>query len=114
MKMKRTLILLSFFAASAEAQTITLGPITKLSYCVGDTLWVPYQASGTFSSANFFTVQLSDPSGSFGSFTNVGHSNAGSGVIPVPLVTKGQFFQVRVASTDPYEFSSANGVNISV
>jgi hypothetical protein len=112
--MKRILILLSFLVTSANAQTITLGPISKLSYCVGDTVVVPYQASGTFAGDNFFTVQLSDGNGSFGTFVNVGHDTNMAGSIKVPLQYVESHLRVRLASIDPYLFSTDNGNDISV
>jgi PKD repeat protein len=112
--MKRILLFLSLFATSATAQTITLGPITKLDYCVGDTLVVPYQASGIFVSGNFFTLQLSDANGSFGTFINSGHDTAMSGIFLVPLKYVESHLRVRAASTNPYYVSADNGVDISI
>lgn len=101
-------------ATSLEAQTVTLGPITKLNYCMGDTLFVPYQSSGVFSSDNTFNVQLSDSNGSFTAFTIVGHTPAMSGSIPVKMNATGSGFRIRVASTDPYVLSHDNGADIGV
>ncbi len=114
MKLLQPILFLLLTAASAEAQTITLGPITKTVYCVGDTMVVPYTASGTFKPGNFFTAQMSDDTGSFAGFTNVGHALLNSGAIAVPLPKLGSRFRVRVSSTDPYMASADNGVDLSV
>jgi PKD repeat protein len=101
-------------ANSVGAQTITLGTIAPLSYCVGDTMFVPYQTSGTFASDNYFFVELSDANGSFASFTTIGNSSTLNGSIAVPMNTGGTGFLVRVASSDPFDTSSSNGGNIQV
>jgi hypothetical protein len=96
------------------AQTITLGPITKLTYCVGDTIVVPYQASGTFAGDNTFVLQMSDVNGSFTTFTNLGHATRNTDSITVKLNNTGGHYRIRIASTDPYILSSDNGADISV
>jgi|GEM_PF-2026200 len=114
--MKNVIIFFSLLmlATSIEAQTITLGPIPNLNYCLRDTLFVPYQASGVFSSDNTFNVQLSDANGSFSAFTIVGHDTAMNGSIPVRMASLGSGFRVRVASSDPYLLSANNSGNIGV
>ncbi|MDP4199672.1 MAG: T9SS type A sorting domain-containing protein [Bacteroidota bacterium] len=99
---------------AAQAQTITLGPITKLAYCVGDTMLVPYAASGTFASDNHFFVQLSDASGSFASYAPIGNDAALNGSISVALNNVGSHFRVKVASTNPYDTSMRNADDIAV
>jgi hypothetical protein len=103
-----------FVSFSASAQTITLGPISKLSYCAGDTMIVPYQSSGNFAAGNTFGFQLSDANGSFAGFTNGGSNSASSGSISVRLGATGLGFRVRVASSVPYMVSADNGANIKV
>ncbi len=114
--MKKIAIILSIFAAatSLEAQTITLGQISPLSYCVGSTIEIPYQASGTFASDNYFFVELSNANGSFTSFTSVGNNSLTSGSISVTLGSTGFHFHVKVASTDPYIESDSNENDIQV
>ncbi|MDP4199671.1 MAG: hypothetical protein Q8922_03610 [Bacteroidota bacterium] len=113
MKLARIYLLL-LLPLAVQAQTITLGPITTLAYCVGDTMLVPYTASGTFASDNHFFVQLSDASGSFVSYTPIGSNAASGGIISVPLNGSGLHFRLRVASTDPYDTSAHNGSDIRV
>ncbi|HEX5317389.1 MAG TPA: hypothetical protein VFX22_12140, partial [Candidatus Kapabacteria bacterium] len=112
--MKPILLFLSFFATSAAAQTITLGPITKLDYCVGDTMVVPYQASGTFAGDNYFVLQLSDSNGSFVNFTNIDNDTAKSGTFLLHATMRGSHFRIRIISADPYEVSPDNGNDISI
>ncbi|HEY3875538.1 MAG TPA: T9SS type A sorting domain-containing protein [Candidatus Kapabacteria bacterium] len=106
-----TLILVSI---SLRAQSITLGNISKHSYCEGDTLFLPYEASGTFASDNKFLAQLSDASGSFTSFTIVDSSVKNSDTLVIPLTSVGSHYRVRVESTDPYEISTENDADIQV
>lgn len=108
------ILVLLVFGANLQAQTITLGTITKLTYCVGRKIEVPYQANGTFATDNVFVVQLSDSNGSFASFTNEGSSKVANGSISVTLPTTGDNFHVRIASTDPYIISDTNAIPIKV
>ena len=101
-------------ATSVQAQTITLGPITKLAYCVGDTLVVPYIAQGTFNTGNVFKVQLSDANGSFETFTSVGQDSNISGFIAVVIANVGNNYHVRVISTNPYRISDASADSIEI
>ncbi len=113
--MKKIVVLLYVLigSASTEAQTITLNPLTQLTYCVGETASVSYEASGTFDSSNIFAVQLSLPGGSFSGWTIIGRGTALSGSIPVTFNQTGTY-RVRVASTDPGAFSNDNGADIYV
>lgn len=114
--MKRTALLLILLAIplAAHAQTITLGPIAKTAYCVGDTMFVPYTATGTFNPGNYFFAELSDASGSFASFTPFGNSNSASGTIAVPILAIGDHFRVRAASSEPYTISTDNTADVIV
>jgi hypothetical protein len=114
--MKRIALLLILLAIplAASAQTITLGPIAKTAYCVGDTMFVPYTATGTFNPGNYFFAELSDASGSFAGFTPFGHSTPAGGSLAVPLLSIGEHFRVRVASEDPYATSTNNGGDLAV
>ena len=101
-------------STSIEAQTVTLGPTTKLAYCVGDTLSAAFSASGSFAKDNFFVLQLSDGNGSFNSPTDGAQSASLSGTLAVVLKSTGSHYRVRIASTDPYVTSSTIDSNISV
>jgi hypothetical protein len=114
MRKTARILLFLLLPVAAQAQTITIGPITKLSYCVGDTLQVPYTATGNFAADNHFFVELSDADGSFVSFTPSEKKSVDTiSIIPIPLSTLGSNFHVRVTSTDPLINSQDNGSDIS-
>jgi hypothetical protein len=96
------------------AQTITLGSITKTSYCVGDTLFVPYIATGSFSFDNHFFLELSDANGSFTAFKTIGSKTSQNSVFLIPMSEAGSHYRVKVASSNPFAVSSDNGVDITV
>jgi hypothetical protein len=106
--------LLCVALASVRSQSITISPLTKTTYCIGDTLSISYQASGTFEYNNSFFAQLSDANGSFKTFNSMGRSISGSGTIKFTLNNNGQHYRVRVASGAPYVYSADNGVDIQV
>ncbi len=114
--MKRILVLLFVLTVTSpiEAQTISLGQITQLSYCAGDTLTVPYQASGTFATDNLFIAQLSDANGSFTNFTFFDSSKSTIDSLLISMQTVGNHYRVRIESTDPYTVSEDNGTDIQV
>jgi hypothetical protein len=114
MKKALPFLYLLISATSIHAQTITLGPITKLAYCVGDTLIVPYQTSGTFAEDNHFFVELSNGNGSFASFTSLGNDTSMNGSMSISLPGTGSHFRVKVASSDPYITSDSSTTEIQV
>jgi hypothetical protein len=99
-------VLLLVLPLLVSAQTITLGPISKTTYCVGDTLYVPYSANGTFASDNHFFAQLIYPNGTFSSLTQAGAET--SGIIAIALASDGSGYRIRIASTDPYVASDTS------
>ena len=99
-------------ATSIHAQTITLGSISPLTYCDGDTITVSYSTTGSFASDNHFFVELSNANGSFTSFTRIGNDTALNGTISFKLGSVGSDFHVKVSSTDPYAISDTNGSGI--
>jgi hypothetical protein len=98
----------------AIGQSISVGTISKPVLCVGDTVWIPYNSSGSFQADNFFAAQLSDAGGSFTMFTNIGHFIQAVDSIPVIIGNAGDHFRVRVISTDPYTISSDTSTEIHV
>jgi hypothetical protein len=114
MKQAILFCLFAFVSIRVSAQTIAVGSIAKLNYCAGDTMIVPYQASGTFAGDNSFNLQLSDSDGSFVTFVNFGHETGMTGSFKVPMMAKETRRRVRAASTDPYLVSVDNGNDISV
>jgi hypothetical protein len=72
-----SVFLVTLTAIVAQAQTITTGSITS-PICSNTIFSVPYTISGTFTSGNVFTAQLSNSSGSFSSPVNIGVRTATS------------------------------------
>jgi len=94
---------------------------TDSMICAGDTFQVPYTVNNTsnFNSGNVFSVQLSNPSGSFASgTTTIGTrtaTTAGSISCVVPTsVTPSNTYRIRIRSTNQVDSSSANIKDISI
>ena len=96
--------------------TITTGAITGSPFCVttsaGSAVSVPFTSVGTFSS---YTAQLSDPSGGFGSPTNIGTDNSSpiNAIIPANTPT-GTGYRIRVISNSPAVFGTDNGSDLII
>ncbi len=92
---------------------------TELEFCAGQSSFVNYNATGTITAPNTFTVQLSDAFGSFASPTNIGSiiSTALSGSIPITipaLSPAGTAYRVRVNSSNSFIIGNDNGTNITI
>jgi hypothetical protein len=113
--MKKIVFFLSILmiAASTEAQTITINPLTQLTYCEGETAAVSYRSTGSFDPSNVFVVQLSAPGGSFSGWSIIGRASADSGSILVTFTQAGTY-RLRIASTNPGMFSSDSGAEFYV
>lgn len=74
-------------------------------YCAGQTYTLPYTITGTFSSGNIFTAQLSNSSGSFNPPVNIGSfisDSSGKIIITIPPLTPyGTHYRIRILSTKP-------------
>jgi gliding motility-associated-like protein len=86
--------------------SITTGVISGSPFCAGATFNVPFTSSGTFTSGNIYTAQLSDASGSFASPVNIGTlaSTANSGTISVTIpggTPNGSGYLIRIISDNP-------------
>ncbi|MBL0310285.1 MAG: T9SS type A sorting domain-containing protein [Bacteroidetes bacterium] len=103
---------------SVPVTDITVGTVTSLSYCAGDAISVPYTISGTFTSGNIYTAQLSDAAGSFATPVSLGTlsstaTGAVSGTIP-SNTAYGTGYKIRIISSNPADTSSNNSVSITV
>lgn len=101
------------YTISTTASSVTLCSGTSVS--VGFTL----SGSGSPTSGNVFTAQLSNSAGSFTSPTTLGTltSTASSGSIAVTIpssVLSGAGYRIRVVSSAPSVTGSDNGTNISI
>lgn len=69
-------------------------------FCPGDTVRVAFEARGTFSGTNRFTVQLSDSTGvNFRDLTTVGPSSPLRALVPTST-PRGSGYRLRVAASD--------------
>jgi len=100
------------------ATSITTGTITPTTYCSGASVNVPYTITGTYTSGNVFTAQLSNASGSFAVPVSIGtltSTTAGtiSAIIPLATAT-GSAYRIRVVSSNPVVTGTNNGSNITI
>ncbi len=89
--------------------TITMSSVDDTLLCVGDTLEIPYQVSGTFASNNQFIFQLSDKHGSFVSpkiLATINGTARGLCKAPIPYVTSDTGYRIRVVATNPVYVSA--------
>src|SRR5690606_34621316 len=92
-------------------------PYNDTALCIGDTLKLQYGAMQKFRSSNSFTVQLSNSSGSFASPTTIGTAATNTGGVlncPIPNVTPGSGYRVRIIATAPADTSTDNLKNIKI
>ncbi len=87
-------------------------PIVDSIYCTG-TGFIIFNTIGTFNSGNVFTAQLSDSSGSFATYQNIGYDTSTTGgtiniTIP-PGTPAGTTYLIRVVSSNPPTSSYVNG-----
>jgi hypothetical protein len=113
-------------SVSSATVQLTLTACTGLSvsipsnkYCAGNTFTATYASTATYNSGNIFLVQLSNASGSFSNFTNIGSitSTANSGQIACTMPaapTPGALYRIRVVATNPSTISQDNGFDISL
>ena len=97
---------------------ISTGSISGSSFCAGAAVAIPFTITGSFTSGNTFTAQLSDASGSFTSPVTIGSitsTSAGTiiGTIPVGAVS-GSGYRIRVVSSTPSITGTNNGTDITV
>ncbi len=72
--------------------------------CIGQTIQIPFAATGTFTGGNTFTAQLSDSVGSFATPTVIGSVSdtiSGSITATIPEVTQAAGYRIRVISSTP-------------
>ncbi len=88
------------------------------AFCQGATLTVPYTAKGYFGTANVFTAQLSNSSGSFASPVSIGtYTGRISGNIPATIpsnTVSGNGYRIRVVSNASAYNGKDNGTNITI
>lgn len=99
------------------SQTIATGIISSPK-CAGATFNLTYSKSGTFTTGNVFTAQLSNATGSFTNPVNIGTLSstlAGTIVCSIPTNTPtGSGYRVRVVSSAPVKTGSVNYSNVTI
>jgi hypothetical protein len=116
------LLVLMMAGCQQAALAYTIATTTSsVSFCSGATVSIGYSISGSGSptSGNVFTAQLSNSSGSFASPLDLGTltSTSGTGSISVVVPTSilsGAGYRVRMISSAPAVTGSDNGANISI
>ncbi len=92
--------------------------IPTLNFCAGATNTLNYTATGTYTSGNIFTAQLSNAAGSFATPTTIGSlvsTTSGSIPITIPIASlTGANYRMRVISSSPAVTGSDNGSNITI
>ena len=102
----------------ADTGTFINRPFIDTALCRGDSLYLHYTVYAPHYSANVFTAQISNASGSFSSPTNIGTLTSNvSGVIACKLpatVVAGTGYRVRIVSSAPVRTGEDNGVDIHI
>jgi len=124
------ILFLSLFSfSSTYGQTITTGTVSPYLVCTGNSIIVPFVATGNFNQNDFFNVQLSNTTGGFTTFTTIASvqiqnpiSSSFSGTItaniPSAMVGSTQY-RVRVVyvvsgATTPSVVGARNPSNIII
>ena len=103
---------------SINTLDLTTQTPTLTTFCTGDTIVVPYTATGTFNGTNVFNLQLSDATGSFTSAVLIGTINSTvsgniNGIIPLGTIA-GTGYRLRVDATDPSFVGTDNGTDLTI
>ncbi len=94
-------------------------PFYDTTKCIGDSLYVRYEATAFFNSNNVYSAELSDAHGSFANPVIIGSTTDTviEGKIPcmIPANTpKGAGYRIRITTTSPARVTSDNGDNIRI
>jgi hypothetical protein len=104
----------------AQGQSVTINSVSGTSFCEGDSISVTFTASCTWGHKNAFTLQLSDPTGSFSNFQNIGSifdTLPGTFTInwTIPAsVGLSMHYRFRILAAIPYIISADNGSDITI
>lgn len=103
-----------------SSNAIATSAVTPMTACfnAAQAVSVPFNATGTYTSGNVFTAQLSDASGAFTSPTAIGTLSSTTGgtinaTIPAGTAA-GAGYRIRVISSAPATTGADNGSNITV
>ncbi len=109
----------SFFLArignATEGTSITTKALGGNSYNAGGAISVGFSTKGSFALGTTYSVQLSDPSGSFFNYQNMGSGKSSPIICVIPTLTiPAANYRVRVVTTSPAINGTDNGSNITV
>ena len=93
--------------------------VNGTTFCSGSQLQVSYTCPSSFNNSNTFSVELSDPTGSFATSKIIGSTpSTASGIIfcvvPKNNTLNGTAYRVRVVSSNPIQTSDDNGINLAI
>ncbi|REG92975.1 T9SS type A sorting domain-containing protein [Flavobacterium aquicola] len=96
-------------------ESITTLPLASHNYNAGSSISVPFSTKGNFPAGTKYTVELSDPSGSFfyPKYIGVGTASPINCVIPSLTIPAAEY-RIRVISTTPEVFGTDNGSAITI
>ncbi len=102
----------------ASFQPTIISSTNDTILCTDSFLKVSYTISGTFNSANVFSVQLSDSLGSFTNHTTIGSLTSQISDSIICYIPKfnppGTRYKVRIVSSDPVVIGTPNNSNIVI
>jgi uncharacterized delta-60 repeat protein len=108
----------NFVARLNGNDNIKTAPVTLADICNDPDVEVPFIATGTFTTGNVFTAQLSDAAGSFTSPVAIGTlTGTASGTInaTIPATTvSGTGYRIRVVSSTPPLNGDDNGEDLDI
>ncbi len=116
-------VLFCFFALMllpcvSDGQTIAISSLSGSGFCSGDSVSVTFTVTGLWGHRNAFTLQLSDPTGSFSSnFQNLGSivdTLPGTFSINAIISGSGSHYRIRILGAIPYITSADNGSDIAI
>ncbi len=106
------------YTLNVFTDAIATAAISGSPFCAGANISVPFNITGSFSSGNVFTAQLSNSSGNFATAINIGTLTATtaatiSATIPLGTIT-GSSYRIRVVASTPAVVGTENGSNLAI
>jgi PKD repeat protein len=111
-------LLLVGAVTNASAQTITIASLSGTLFCTGDSVDVAYEATGSYTNRNSFTVQLSDEFGKFDKFfynlVSKRTTSSSSLRFGVPALVSSNNYRIRVISSEPYIVGATHPASLTL
>jgi len=110
---------LIFSSGIAQGQSVTINSVSGTNFCAGDSIAVTFTATGFWGHRNAFTLQLSDPNGSFSNFQNIASlADTLPGTFTIKMstlaVALSMHYRFRILAAIPYIISADNGSDIAI